>query len=50
LVGCCSDTVFPKLRPNCDWNGTEDIDVYVRIDQPRAAGDSCVDYSLRYHY
>jgi hypothetical protein len=45
--GCCSFTAFAVHDVNCVSTIDEDLDVYVRIDQPSAA---CLSYTLQYHF
>ena len=47
--GCCGRAGAMKAYVDCEWTGTEDIDVFIRVDRTDRA-ETCVPYEFAYHY
>jgi hypothetical protein len=50
-AGCCGGAGgFTVTTLNCTGTISEDVNVYVRVDEPNAPAGSCHDYTLTYEY
>jgi len=51
-IGCCADPGVSAFTLDLACTGTsnDSAQVYLRLDVPNATDDTCIAYSLRYHY
>lgn len=51
--GCCetgADADFEVTDLNCTGTGSEDVYVYIRVDDPAGSAGTCTSYVLEYYY